>query len=239
MYTLPFARLPPPLAAEEEADLEADIRRNGILTEVVTTVGFHVDCGGYQLRIAARLGISHRVIRHNWVFDRPVAEPRRLALKLNVHRRHLTPGQRRELTDALLRAEPERADWDVAADVRVDHKTVAGRRKLDSTGKSPQSSARTGRDGWVRRQRRRPPRPGTVAGRRDRCRRRVRLRFPRPTRRPADMAEIRSRVSSLSLAVEDLSRATEGVRGPRGRPPPNSATGRPWSAANWTSFATA
>jgi hypothetical protein len=47
----------------------------------------------------------------------------------NVHRRHLTPGQKRERIEALIKASPERSDRAIAKAAGVHNETVAAARK--------------------------------------------------------------------------------------------------------------
>ena len=59
-------------------------------------------------------------------------------VSLNLHRRHLTAEQKRELIAKLLKAKPEQSNRTIAKQVKADHKTVAASRlKLESTGELP------------------------------------------------------------------------------------------------------
>src|SRR5262249_48335866 len=74
------------------------------------------------------------------------------------HRRHLTPTQKGELIEKLLKAKPELSDRAIAQEIKVDHKTVGAKRgKLQATGEIPQSDKRTGADGKSRKQPARKP----------------------------------------------------------------------------------
>ncbi len=80
-----------------------------------------------------------------------VEDPYALVLSLNHHRRHLTPDQKRDLIDAILKARPEQSNRQIAKQVKGDHKKVADRRsKLESTGEIPQLDKTVGADGKAR-----------------------------------------------------------------------------------------
>jgi hypothetical protein len=82
------------------------------------------------------------------VYD-ATTDPFTLGASLNVHRRHLTRDQKRDVIAELLKLAPERSDRQVAKDVGVDHKTVGNvRRRARQLGRFPShqsASARTAR----------------------------------------------------------------------------------------------
>jgi hypothetical protein len=81
------------------------------------------------------------------------AEARAFVISANLHRRHLSAQKKRELIALLLKANPERSDRAIAADVHVDHKTVAAvRHEGESSGDFPRFEKRTGADGKERKQ---------------------------------------------------------------------------------------
>jgi len=70
--------------------------------------------------------------------------PEEFVTSANLHRRHLTREQRRELVERLLKAQPEKSDRQIAATVKVSHPTVATvRRELVETGDVENLSTRT------------------------------------------------------------------------------------------------
>jgi hypothetical protein len=82
---------------------------------------------------------------------RPDTDPYALALSLNVHRRHLTAEQRRDLAENVVKARPEMSDRFIAKRTNVDHKTVGKiRAELESTGEIPQLKKTVGSDGKAR-----------------------------------------------------------------------------------------
>jgi hypothetical protein len=78
-------------------------------------------------------------------------DPYAIALSLNVHRRHLTAEQKRELIAELLKAKPEQSNRSVAKQVKADDKTVASvRRDMEATAEIPQLEKTVGADGKAR-----------------------------------------------------------------------------------------
>ena len=70
-------------------------------------------------------------------------DPYALVLSYNIHRRHLTGEQKRELIAKLLKAKPEASNVAVAKQVRAGDKTVASvRRELEANSEIPNKPAR-------------------------------------------------------------------------------------------------
>src|SRR5205823_14700319 len=103
-YTGPFADLMPPPAADELADLEADIRAHGITVPVVVTDAHEVLDGHCCLRIAARLGLTEIPLKVGAGLT--PERKREIAESLNLHRRHLSREQRQEIIARRLKANP-------------------------------------------------------------------------------------------------------------------------------------
>ena len=69
----------------------------------------------------------------------------------NVHRRHLTADQKRAAIADALRANPEKSNNAIAAELKVSDKTVSARRSdMEATSEFPKLGATTGRDGRTR-----------------------------------------------------------------------------------------
>jgi ParB-like chromosome segregation protein Spo0J len=70
----------------------------------------------------------------------------------NVHRRHLTPEERQKRLEAVITANPEKSDREIAREAKLpNHKQVGRtRKKLESTGKLVPVAKRTGKDGKTR-----------------------------------------------------------------------------------------
>jgi hypothetical protein len=78
-------------------------------------------------------------------------DPFAYVLSTNIHRRHLTSEQKRELISKVLKAKPERSNRAIAKQVKADDKTVGKvRRDLESTAEFPQLEKTTGTDGKAR-----------------------------------------------------------------------------------------
>lgn len=78
-------------------------------------------------------------------------DPYDYVLSANIHRRHLTGEQKRELVAAVVKAQPGKSNRQIAAEVKVDDKTVgAVRRELEATAEIPQLNKTTGKDGKAR-----------------------------------------------------------------------------------------
>lgn len=83
----------------------------------------------------------------------PESEAVTYVVSANLHRRHLTAEQKRDLIAKLLKAQPESSDRAIAKTVKVDNKTVAAvRTKLESTEEIPQLDKTVGADGKSRKQ---------------------------------------------------------------------------------------
>jgi hypothetical protein len=95
------------------------------------------------------------------VIDLKGRDPLTLVLSLNVHRRHLTAEQKRELIAKVLAAQPTSSDRAIAAMTKVDHKTVAPiRADLERRGEIPHVAARTDQKGrWQRARKAKPAEP--------------------------------------------------------------------------------
>jgi hypothetical protein len=78
-------------------------------------------------------------------------DPYEFVVSANLHRRHLTREQKREVTKKLLRANPARSDNATAKLAMVSDKTVAAvRRELEATSEVPKLDKKTGADGKIR-----------------------------------------------------------------------------------------
>ena len=73
-----------------------------------------------------------------------VGSPAAYVISANIHRRHLTAQQKRELIAKLVKAQPEKSNRQIAKQAKVDHKTVASvRQEGEGRGEFPHVEART------------------------------------------------------------------------------------------------
>jgi hypothetical protein len=172
----PAAELFPLLSEAELEELASDIAKNGLRAPIV---GWALDGqflldGRNRLDALALLGLLYEIDDHHvgvkkWTGERWSdrsggrlesecefqnfydGDPYAIALSLNVHRRHLTPDQKRELIAKVLKAKPEQSNNSVAKQVKADDKTVAKvRRDLESTSEIPKLEKTVGTDGRAR-----------------------------------------------------------------------------------------
>jgi N6-adenosine-specific RNA methylase IME4 len=139
IYRLPFADLLPPLGDPELEALRADIaERQAVIVPIVIDEARNVIDGANRLRIAAGLGIRDVPVEVRVGLNE--AEKQQLAEDLNLHRRHLTREQMRLFVERRLMRTPEQSNRLIAAELGVDHKTVAAvRRAGEEIGEIPQS----------------------------------------------------------------------------------------------------
>jgi hypothetical protein len=130
---------------EEFAALKADIAVRGVISAIdVDETGAILD-GHTRYRAWRELQRNELppvIVRAGLTED----EKRSFAIRQNVHRRQLTRAQMQGLIERELKARPDRSDRKIAADLGVDHKTVAATRR-GAGGELPHPTMREGRDG--------------------------------------------------------------------------------------------
>ncbi len=136
-----LADLLPAMAQSDYDALKDDIAKHGLRESVWTYEGQILD-GRHRYKACSELGVECRL--------RPYEgdDPHGFVVSMNIHRRHLTTPQRRELIAALLKATPMKSDRDIAETARSSHHTVAQvRTKLETGGQIAHHAKRVGRDG--------------------------------------------------------------------------------------------
>jgi hypothetical protein len=135
----PAAELFPLMPDEELQELAADIKKNGLNYRILVSDGMILD-GRNRLRACKLAGVEPRFTP---VDPDEAGGAVSFVLSCNLHRRHLTAGQRREVIAAVLKQDPGRSDRRVAAQTKADHKTVgAVRARLEARGEIPHVEAR-------------------------------------------------------------------------------------------------
>jgi ParB-like chromosome segregation protein Spo0J len=145
----PLSKLGGPLMEGAEFDeLVADIKKNGLLKPIAVFDGKILD-GRNRYRACIAAGV-HLVTDDidGWIDD-----PAAYVISANIHRRHLTPEQKRDLLVELVKASPEKSDRTLAKEAGTTHPTIAkARKQAEATGKALPVEKRTGADGKARKQ---------------------------------------------------------------------------------------
>jgi hypothetical protein len=157
----PLARLGGPLMEGAEFDaLVDDIKKNGLQEWIVTYQGMVLD-GRNRFRACLEAGVEphdEELVNRTGIENDDAA--RAYVISANLHRRHLTAEQKRDLIANLLKAQPEKSNRQIASAAHVDHKTVATVRvEKQSTGEIPQLKKTVGADGKARKAKSTPKPP--------------------------------------------------------------------------------
>ncbi len=136
----PFQLLPP-LTPTELGELRADIEAHGVQVPIIVDENGRVIDGHHRQRIAAQLGVP---CPSTTVTGYTGAELRDMAVRLNLHRRHLTLEQKRAALAASIKADPDLSDRQHGARIGADHKTAGViRARLEERGEVPHVVQRT------------------------------------------------------------------------------------------------
>jgi hypothetical protein len=145
----PLADLFPLMEGEEFDALVADIKANGLREAIVLYDGMILD-GRNRYRACKELGVDPSRPCSDGKCDGRMwltytgDDPAAFIISKNIHRRHLTAEQRRELVEKLIRAAPEKSNNAIAKQAKVDDKTVAKvRRGLEARSEIPNVATRT------------------------------------------------------------------------------------------------
>jgi ParB-like chromosome segregation protein Spo0J len=129
----PLADLFPLMEGEEFEALVADIKANGLRERIVIYEGMILD-GRNRYRACLAAGIKPRqcAIPINFYENK---DPVGYVISANIHRRHLTAEQRRDLIAKLIAAQPEKSDRAIAEQAKVGKDTVRRvRKEAEATG---------------------------------------------------------------------------------------------------------
>lgn len=139
----PLAELLPGMSSGEFIELQRDIKKHGQRMQIILYEGMILD-GRHRYAACRGIGVTPSTIE----FKGDAAAAANLVLSMNLRRRHLSPQQRRDLVEDILKLNPAASDRSIAKSAKVDHKTVAAvRRKAVNGGEIPHHVRRVGADG--------------------------------------------------------------------------------------------
>jgi hypothetical protein len=121
----PLAEMFPLLRGAEFDDLVEDIRRHGLREPIILFEEKVIDG---RNRERACIKADRKPEYREMTFGDHAAALAYVVSK-NIKRRHLTPEQKRDLIEKLLKADPGQSDRQIAKTVKADNKTVAAVRK--------------------------------------------------------------------------------------------------------------
>jgi hypothetical protein len=151
----PLADKFPLMENDDLFKLARDIMSNGMLEPITLYEGKILD--GRNRYLACKLAAADKDKKFKFVrtdFRELLChlDPLAFVISANIHRRHLTAEKKRELLATLIMIDPSKSNRAIAADAKVDDKTVgAVRRELEATAEIPQLESTTGKDGKKRR----------------------------------------------------------------------------------------
>jgi|SRR5262249_30977300 len=159
----PLAEIFPLMEGEEFGALVADIKAHGLQEYICLYDGKIID-GRNRYRACLAAGwtmeaIDEMCLPSEDYIDNERGGPAAFVISANIHRRHVTAEQKRDLIAAVLKANPEKSDRAIAKELGVSHPTVAKARA--STGNSLPVDKRIGLDGKARKVKKRAARNGT------------------------------------------------------------------------------
>jgi ParB-like chromosome segregation protein Spo0J len=129
----------PPIEGVEFDELVADIKANGLIEPIVMLDGMILDGRNrYRACVAADVEPTFRPFTSD--------DPAAYVISANIHRRHLTAEQKRDLITERIKAAPEKSDRAIADTLKVSPTTVGKvRRATIHRGQLPEK--RIGKDG--------------------------------------------------------------------------------------------
>jgi ParB-like chromosome segregation protein Spo0J len=144
----PLADIFPLMEGEAFDALVADIKANGLREPIMLYEGKILD-GRNRYRACLEAGVE--VEWERWMWEQ-TANPVAYVISKNIHRRHLTAEQKRDLIAKLVKAKPEKSDRQIAETVKASPTTVGKiRGEMESTVQSGQlPEKRIGKDGKAR-----------------------------------------------------------------------------------------
>jgi len=145
----PAAELFPPLSKQEQRALADDIKQYGLrqpISFIKDVEGNSLLLDGINRLDALELLGEEIAIDNRAIFEQLPADidADAFVVSQNIHRRHLSAEQKRELIGKRLVADPSKSNLQIAREVRADDKTVASvRRELEARSEIPNVETRT------------------------------------------------------------------------------------------------
>jgi hypothetical protein len=140
----PVADMFPLMEGEEFEAFVADIKANAVRQKMTLHEGKILDG---RNRYRAMLAVGDTPTKEHfseWEPILPGDTPLSYVISANMHRRHLTAEQKRDLIAKLLKAQPEKSNRQIAEQAQADHKTVgAVRAEQEGRGEIPHVTACT------------------------------------------------------------------------------------------------
>ena len=134
----PVADIFPLMEGAEFSDLVSDISEHGLLDPIFLHPDGSILDGRTRYLACIEAEVEPKFVE--WSGDGSEVA---FVISRNIHRRHLSPDQKREVIAALLKVNPKRSNRQIAKEAKVDHKTVGSERsRLEATGEIPQFSNR-------------------------------------------------------------------------------------------------
>jgi hypothetical protein len=156
----PAALLFPELPADELRDLADNIKKHGLREPIALTHdGSQIVDGRNRLKGCKLAGVVP-------IFTKIGAnvDPWDYVLSANLHRRHLTPAQRREVVAAVLKNKPEASNRRIAKQTKTHHETVQTvREEMEGRGEIRHVDKRTDTKGRQQPAERAKPAPAVKA----------------------------------------------------------------------------
>src|SRR5262249_16985222 len=135
----PLADIFPLMEGEAFDALVADIKANGLVEPIVILDDMILD-GRNRYRACLAAGVEPRTVNGDGWIDDPAA----YVITANIHRRHLTADQKRDLIAKLIKAQPKKSNNAISKQAKVDDKTVAKvRREMEGRSEIPNVAVRT------------------------------------------------------------------------------------------------
>lgn len=121
----------PPLTADERAELESSILENGVQVPILVAADGTIVDGHHRDEIARK----HNLHCPRTISDKGEQELRGLAFSLNLHRRHLSREQKRQIVAESIKADPQLSDREHGRRTGVSKNTAAAvRDELTESG---------------------------------------------------------------------------------------------------------